>query len=244
MNTQTYIVQQGDTLSTLAQRLGSSVSQLRELNPFISNPNYIRAGWTLQIPAPGSEVAATELEPPVTKVLKLEPTPESAEHGTTNFCGEQDCNKSNHYYDILYEVGQDSFWLMREHTLDVLVKAADKLKKAVVTTDADSRLKALDERGLMEFFLEPKLSSFLDAAKSKRYHELELELNKLRQEIAAFEAEGALKNGLKIDNTPRLTAEQNREIYPRQKAFRDLAPELRVLEVEPGDRQKKKGTVC
>ncbi|SQF99796.1 peptidoglycan-binding LysM [Paucimonas lemoignei] len=241
MNTQTYTVQQDDTLSTLAQRFGSSVGQLQELNPFIHNPNYIRAGWTLNIPTPESAVSATASEPPVSEVLKLERIPDVAEHDTTNFCGAQACSESSHYYDILYEVGQDSFWLMREHTADVLVKAADKLKKAVVTTDADSRIKALNERGLMEFFLEPKLSSFLDTQKSQKYHEIEQRLRELKQEIKAFEAEGAVKNGLKIDNTPLLTAEQNREIIPRQKQFRELAPELRALETEARQQARKEG---
>jgi len=241
MNTQTYIVQQGDTLSTLAQRLGSSVSQLRELNPFISNPNYIRAGWTLQIPAPGSEVAATELEPPVTKVLKLEPTPESAEHGTTNFCGEQDCNKSNHYYDILYEVGQDSFWLMREHTLDVLVKAADKLKKAVVTTDADSRLKALDERGLMEFFLEPKLSSFLDAAKSQRYHELEKKLNELGDEIRQIGSLETSAFGREYMCKPRFAVHTPADLERKKIHFREMDDERRVLKADAEQQALKEG---
>lgn len=241
MNTQTYTVQQDDTLSTLAQRFGSSVGQLQELNPFIHNPNYIRAGWTLNIPTPESAVSATASEPPVSEVLKLERIPDVAEHDTTNFCGAQACSESSHYYDILYEVGQDSFWLMREHTADVLVKAADKLKKAVVTTDADSRIKALNERGLMEFFLEPKLSSFLDTQKSQKYHEIEQRLRELKQEIKAFEAEGAVKNGLKIDNTPLLTAEQNREIIPRQKQFRELAPQLRALETEARQQARKEG---
>ena len=50
MTTHIYTVQEGDTLSGLAQRLNSGVDELRRLNPFINNPNYIRTGWTLNVP--------------------------------------------------------------------------------------------------------------------------------------------------------------------------------------------------
>jgi LysM repeat protein len=50
-DTQGYKVQQGDTLSEIASRNGTTVDQLMKLNPQISNKNLIYAGDTLTIPA-------------------------------------------------------------------------------------------------------------------------------------------------------------------------------------------------
>ena len=46
-----YKIQQGDTLSAIAQRLGVDVSTLLQANPQIVNPDLIYAGETLRIPA-------------------------------------------------------------------------------------------------------------------------------------------------------------------------------------------------
>lgn len=53
-----YVIQRGDTLSAIAQRLGTTVQALAQMNG-ISNPDLIRAGATLRVPdAPGATPAA------------------------------------------------------------------------------------------------------------------------------------------------------------------------------------------
>lgn len=49
-----YVVQSGDTLSTIAQRFGLTLGQLMAANPSITDPNRIRVGQTLVIPPPGA----------------------------------------------------------------------------------------------------------------------------------------------------------------------------------------------
>ena len=49
----TYVVQQGDTLSGIAQKFGVSLSALEAANPQITNPDLIFAGQVINIP--GSE---------------------------------------------------------------------------------------------------------------------------------------------------------------------------------------------
>src|SRR5437763_11132543 len=49
----TYVVQQGDTLSGIAQKFGVSLSDLEAANPQITNPDLIFAGQVINIP--GSE---------------------------------------------------------------------------------------------------------------------------------------------------------------------------------------------
>lgn len=46
-----HTVRSGETLSLIAQQYGTSVATLARLNPAISNPNHIRAGQTLTLPA-------------------------------------------------------------------------------------------------------------------------------------------------------------------------------------------------
>jgi putative chitinase len=48
-----YRVRPGDNLAQVAQRFGTSVSALQQTNS-LSNPNHLRAGQTLHIPAQGS----------------------------------------------------------------------------------------------------------------------------------------------------------------------------------------------
>ncbi len=46
----TYTVQPGDTLSSIAQRYNTTVQSLVNANSFITNPNLILAGWNLTLP--------------------------------------------------------------------------------------------------------------------------------------------------------------------------------------------------
>lgn len=49
-STQDYTIQSGDTLGGIAARFGTSVSQLQQLNPWITNPDWIQAGWVIKVP--------------------------------------------------------------------------------------------------------------------------------------------------------------------------------------------------
>lgn len=54
----TYVVQRGDTLSSIARRFGTTVNALLAANPQITNPNLIFPGQVITIPggtAPGPE---------------------------------------------------------------------------------------------------------------------------------------------------------------------------------------------
>jgi nucleoid-associated protein YgaU len=49
--TKDYTIKAGDTLSALARKFGTTVSELMRLNPQIKDPNLIYAGKTLKVPA-------------------------------------------------------------------------------------------------------------------------------------------------------------------------------------------------
>jgi murein DD-endopeptidase MepM/ murein hydrolase activator NlpD len=234
MTTRIYTVQQGDTLSELAQRLASSVDELRRLNPFIKNPNYIRTGWTLKVPdtteAPMADSPPPAPDTSALEVLHLDPVAAPPEHCTVDFCGEQPCKRDTHYADVIYEVGQDRFWLLREHTLNTLVAAADNLQKKLLTTDPDSRINALNDAGLLEPFLEPKTSSFLDAHDSQRYLEIEHELDQIGDDLGRL---GIREEGLQdVKHVPNLTVEQLRHVNQQQQTALPLRRELAALDAK------------
>lgn len=242
---QIHIVKQGETLSAIAKRFGCTAKELREQNPFISDPNYIRAGWKLQIPekTPVPEAApfAAEEQSLVDEVLYLDPIAEDPSYGQINFCANRICSGDNHYADIIYEVGHDCFWLLRAQTLDSIVSAADKLRTAVVTSDPDSRLKALDDRGLLAYFLEPKLSSFLDAEKSQRLLEVEHELKTLKSRVNELMEQEPNEQTRGLLITVNLPAEDQQEVAWTKKAFVSLDSERRSLEAEALKQAIKEG---
>ena len=58
----TYTVRYGDTLSAIARQHGAKTAEIQALNPIITNPDYIRPGWELKLPATAPRLA---LPPPM-----------------------------------------------------------------------------------------------------------------------------------------------------------------------------------
>jgi hypothetical protein len=56
-----YLVKKGDTLSGIAQEQKVSVKRIERANPWIINPNYIRAGMTILIPSKTQNPRVNEL---------------------------------------------------------------------------------------------------------------------------------------------------------------------------------------
>ena len=187
MSNTTYTVQAGDTLNEIAQRYSVSVAELRQLNPFIRNSDHIQAGWNLSLPsqaqqsvqsAPASKTGAAKAAPPSSStttenVLQLDPPTAPVPVSQEYFGGDKlpPCNPR--YADILYETGQRKFWLLRRKTLHDVWEAADLLGQKVVLGDTDTRLKGLDNSGLLDYFLEPKLSNFLVSEEKARLEKIE-----------------------------------------------------------------------
>jgi murein DD-endopeptidase MepM/ murein hydrolase activator NlpD len=235
MTTATYSVQQGDTLGQIAQRFGIGIADLQRLNPCIKNPSYVRAGWVLKVPdsvvAPAPDNAEPTPELLTPDVLQLNPIAAPPEHCTIDFCGEQRCHSPTHFADLIYEAGQNRFWLLREHTLNRLV-AADNLKRNLLTTDPDSRINALSNAGLLEPFLEPKASSFLDGSQSQRYLEIECLLTDIRNEIDQIQAQAKARNDVNSAKPPQVTWEESLLIGERQRDYHTLQRELAALDAQ------------
>jgi LysM repeat protein len=82
-----YSVASGDTASAIAKKYGTTVSALQAANPqysqFVSNPNYIQAGWSLNLPGAAPSAPVTTTPTPVAPVSKPASTP-VAPANTTN----------------------------------------------------------------------------------------------------------------------------------------------------------------
>lgn len=56
-----YVVRPGDTLSGIAKRAATTVKQIQQLNPLITNPNLIHVGMALNVPGEDTLLRANEV---------------------------------------------------------------------------------------------------------------------------------------------------------------------------------------
>lgn len=107
----TYTVKSGDTLGNIASANKCSVADLRALNPNITDPNHIKAGWVLQLPA-----------------AKVLPPPKHADNqSTTSVKGEAQCK--DELVDVVHITGEDTFYVLTEKESKALKTQTDLVKK-------------------------------------------------------------------------------------------------------------------
>ena len=113
----TYVVQYGDTFAGIAARFGLTVNQLLNANPFIWNINFIYAGQTLNIPAPGTYPSM----PSVTKApefLAYGTVPRGADQGTVKLV-----NQANGDVYISFQgTTGGGYNVIREYSVDGTMK--------------------------------------------------------------------------------------------------------------------------
>ncbi|WP_237046013.1 LysM peptidoglycan-binding domain-containing protein [Aquipseudomonas alcaligenes] len=179
-----YVVRSGDTLTKIATQHGSTVAELLELNSFIVNADHIEVGWNLSVtartsPAPtsASSPAPAQADTPATEpaVLRLPPLQHAKEVLNTLF------EKASHpckprFANIIYATQEQSFWLLPKEADDALSESAHILEQQVAPSKSkEERKKGLDACGLLDYFMEPNLSSFLEGQEKERMQFFERE---------------------------------------------------------------------
>ncbi len=199
MENANHLVKKGEVLSQIARIYSTDIATLKRLNPFIRNEDQIQVGWNLSVPkssaSPASQAADAgggAAAPGATatgdnqKVLKLpkvidKPTPctESFADGSAPKC-------SPEYESIIYATQEQCFWLLSNTAANALSEASKTLADLVSPNKApDDRKLGLDKSGLLDYFMEPTLASFLDDQDRARMHELEVLLPGIGQKHVA-----------------------------------------------------------
>ncbi|QAY92894.1 LysM domain-containing protein [Pseudomonas sp. ACM7] len=107
----TYTVKSGDTLGSIASTNKCSSADLRALNPIITDPNHIKVGWVLTLPA-----------------AKILPPPKHADNqSTTSVKGEAQCK--DELVDVVHITGEDTFYVLTEKESKALKTQTDLVKK-------------------------------------------------------------------------------------------------------------------
>ncbi|QXH46271.1 hypothetical protein KSS93_25980 [Pseudomonas xanthosomatis] len=108
------------------------------------------------------------------KVLELPPRPPANE--PSERFDEPPMGCSTQFDDILYSTEQQEFWLLPKRAATQIDEAIDTLARQISPAKAaDERKKGLDQCGLLDYFLEPHLSNFLEGEDQARLLEIERE---------------------------------------------------------------------
>lgn len=179
-----------ETLSEIAVRYKTNVAQLRKMNPFIRYPDVIMPGWNLSVPSIDQTSAAatpaatppSPLAPPPKAEGASEAAPKPIDLGpakvfeTACAPGFKDQPKpcDNTYGTAIYATDEEEFWLLPERAASSMKEAMHTLENQIAPSKSrDERLKGLDKSGLLSYFLEPKLSNFLEGEQRQRMEEIE-----------------------------------------------------------------------
>ena len=187
-----HAVMPGETLGQIASRYKTTVAQLRQLNPFITSPDNVKVGWNLSVPksaqaastapaaqSPAAAQAPAEATPSAAPqcsaedLVELDPVKDDPEKPSKTF-KDQPTACSSTFASALYATEEQEFWLLPEPALASIKESMFKLEKMIAPgKPRDARLNGLQESGLLEYFLEPKLSNFLTGAERARMEEFE-----------------------------------------------------------------------
>lgn len=184
MELDNHSVVSGDNLSKIAARYGTSVEQLRQLNPFIKDANHIQIGWNLSVPGHGGGGSDGDFSTSTngaagnvnTQRLALDQEQPLDEETDASFV-DASLECTNCFAGIMYATEEKQFWLLTEDALDAIEEASSELfQKISPDKSPRERKQGLDESGLLEYFLQPKLTNFLSGEDFERADQIEAEV--------------------------------------------------------------------
>lgn len=163
-----HAVMPGETLGQIATRYNTTVAQLRQMNPFITNPDNIKVGWNLSVPkaaqspaVPAAQTPAAAQPPAQTTpeaatqcsaedLVELEPVKDTPDQSSKTFKPHAPpCSKK--FASAIYATEEQEFWLLPERAVSSIKESMFALEKMIAPNKPrDERLNGLQESGLLE----------------------------------------------------------------------------------------------
>ncbi|WP_157221968.1 LysM peptidoglycan-binding domain-containing protein, partial [Pseudomonas sp. R62] len=160
-----HAVMPGETLSQIATRYNTTVAQLRQMNPFITNPDNVKVGWNLSVPksalppaAPAAQTPAAAQPPAKTTpeaatqcsaedLVELEPVKDTPDQSSKTFKPHAPpCSKK--FASAIYATEEQEFWLLPERAKSAIKESMFALEKMIAPSKPrDARLNGLQESG-------------------------------------------------------------------------------------------------
>ncbi|WP_311969540.1 peptidoglycan-binding protein LysM [Pseudomonas baltica] len=153
-----------------------------------------------------AKAPATSTDLPA-NVLSLGPGKDLSETCTVSFEPKAPpCSQT--YETVIYATEEQEFWLLPRRAAESMNEAIYILEKQIAPSKSqDERLKGLDDSGLLEYFLEPKLSNFLEGTNKARMQEIEAEVPDIALGTPAVLTAKYAKAEAEKEALPKATAE-------------------------------------
>jgi hypothetical protein len=241
-----HAVMPGETLGQIASRYNSTVAQLRQLNPFITNADNVKVGWNLSVPKSAQATAAPAAQPPAASQAPAQAAPEAPTQCSAEDLVELDPVKdtpdqssktfkphappcSKKFASAIYATEEQEFWLLPERAKSAIKESMFALDKMIAPSKPrDARLNGLQESGLLEYFLEPKLSNFLTGEKRTRMEEFEAMGDEIEIDPATAKKRQNEANGNKPAAAPAQSPQEDTAQSRMDRLTADLATDQDV----------------
>lgn len=167
--------------------------------------------------------ASTSAVPVETKpALELDPQPE-APATCSNAFDEVKTPCSTEYGEVIYATKEKMFYLLPKRAASSIKEAMNELEQHISASKSpEERLKGMNTAGLLEYFLEPKLSNFLQGEQKARMLEIEAQEPDIAQPTMAMRLKAVsreARNSAALDKqADQSDYARNRELANQQQA--------------------------
>lgn len=175
-----------------------------------------KADFSTPATQPSAGAAPVEKQP----AQELDPQPE-APQSCSNAFDKVKTPCSTTYGEVIYATKEKMFYLLPEKAASSIKEAMNELEQHVSASKSpEERLKGMNATGLLEYFLEPKLTNFLKGEQQSRMLEIEAQEPDIAQPTMAMRLKAVSReaaNAAKLDKMPdQSDYSRNRELANQQ----------------------------
>lgn len=167
---------------------------------------------------PSTSAVPVESKP----ALELDPQPEAPD-SCSNAFDQVKTACSTEYGEVIYATKEKMFYLLPKRAASSIKEAMNELEQHISASKSpEERLKGMNTAGLLEYFLEPKLSNFLQGEQKSRMLEIEAQEPDIAQPTMAMRLKAVsreARNSAALDKLPDQSEyARNRELANQQQA--------------------------